>query len=297
MNLIGNLLRKIVLGNNAEHVPFSYRAWKWIIQRRYGDEWKSDLLDRIQQTDWDLLIILDACRFDSLALVSDCAIITKARSPASGTPSFLKAAKDRGIFDDTTYISANPQSEKNVPGENVDHIPLAEECWDDRLATVRPSDIYERAINPVREGHKVVAHTVQPHYPHICQVDGDVIPVQNGLHPEMVPDFSGQRFVVQEALARGLIDLDDAKRSYDIAVKFAWEKAKRIGVELSQDGHTVAITADHGELFGEWGLVEHPAKIGLRSLTEVPWVVFEPSPEKSDMTTVNDRLAALGYTE
>jgi len=73
------------------------------------------------------------------------------------------------------------------------------------------------------------------------------------------------------------------------------------------DAEQVAITADHGEAFGEYGFYHHPVACPLSCVREVPWVETTatdteslrptaPHPE-STLTTANveDRLAELGY--
>jgi glucan phosphoethanolaminetransferase (alkaline phosphatase superfamily) len=75
------------------------------------------------------------------------------------------------------------------------------------------------------------------------------------------------------------------------------------------DAETVVLTADHGELFGEWGLYSHHACVPHPALRKVPWVrttandsqSHNPPIERSDVDRVerisNEKLAALGYLE
>lgn len=276
----------------GEGEPLSYRTWKRFGQLRGRRGWKSNLIDGIDESSWDLLIILDACRYDTLVDVADCAAVEPRISPATATKGFLATARRRGVFDGKTYVSANPQSGKHSPG-SVAHVPVYDEQWDDTLLTVPPGPVYDRAQEELSAGNQVVAHTVQPHYPHICEVADRVRPVANGLHPNEMGTGSG--FQIQGALARGTVDLERSRQSYRAAVRFAWERARDISVELADAGHTVVITADHGELFGEWGFVEHPTDVPVRDLIRVPWTVFRPATSESDRPS--DRLAALGYVE
>jgi hypothetical protein len=70
----------------------------------------------------------------------------------------------------------------------------------------------------------------------------------------------------------------------------------------------VVITADHGELFGEWGLSSHPSGIPHSALRKVPWVEISATDTKSrevkaskhnqDVKIDNDKksqLKELGY--
>ena len=284
---------------SSANEPFSYRAWKWLVQKRSSVGWSSDLFDRIERTDWDLLIVLDACRFDALSEVADCAVVERAVSPVSATPDFLQRGAERDLFGDATYVSANPQTRKYDPVPRGELVDVSERGWDDYLATVPPDVVYDEALSRLKEGTPVVAHTLQPHFPHICQVGESVVPVPGGYHPEQVDQEIEGQLKMQRALASGTGSLDAASRSYAVATQFAWDRALEATVEALETGHTVCVTADHGELFGEWGLVEHPVGVRVEELVEVPWVAFEPREESEgdEPPPVSERLSALGYVE
>jgi hypothetical protein len=66
------------------------------------------------------------------------------------------------------------------------------------------------------------------------------------------------------------------------------------------------ITADHGNLLGEYGLYAHPAKVAVKKLRRVPWCrttatdeeMHEPTltpGEDASSDVVEQRLADLGY--
>ncbi|MDS0281742.1 hypothetical protein [Haloarcula onubensis] len=276
--------------------PFPYRAWKWLWQQAPGVR-EPDLFDRLDAVDWDVLILLDACRYDTLADITTNAVVDRARSPASATPGFLSAANEARQFEETVYVSANPQSGKRSPSPNCEHVPVYETEWDDNLATVRAEDVYDAVRDHVGGDRPVVAHTLQPHYPHVCAVDGRTVPVPGGVHPRFFADewYHGEK--LQAMLANGLFDTARARRSYEACVRYAWERASEFAAELADDGHRVVISADHGELFGERGLVEHPVGVAVEPVVAVPWVVFEPETSVETPETVSDRLVALGYAE
>lgn len=285
-------------GSESEREPRSYRAWKYAWQKRPTFA-NPDLFDRIENSDWDLLIILDACRFDTLKEISDSCVIRDAVSPASSTPEFLRRARAADVFENSTYVSANPQVKEHPPTDESGIVDLSETAWNAPLGTVPPSAVYARSKESVREGESVVAHTLQPHYPHICEIDGDTCPVPNGLHPKqhdsLEPDAN-----FQATLASGKIDLDEAKQSYRAALTYSWRKASEVAKGLAKDGYVVVITSDHGELFGEWGFVEHPVGVRVQDLVTVPWVRFDPNifPELGDFETpIEGRLEALGYKD
>jgi len=283
-------------GENPDTEPISYRAWKYLWQQLPSPK-SGNLFNRIERTDWDLLVILDACRFDTLRAVSDCCVVGKAISPASSTPEFLRQASERGVFDDTTYVSANPQVKNHPPTIDSNIVDVSETRWETGLGTVPLVDILGESEERLRKGNRVVAHTLQPHYPHVCELDGRTRPVPNGLHPTQ-RDVLTPNTQFQAVLANGLIDLGEARDSYRIAAEHAWHRASETAMDLSKDGYTVIITADHGELFGEWGFVEHPVGVRIQELVSVPWVQFNPDMYLRDQDakhSADERLEALGY--
>lgn len=67
--------------------------------------------DLIEKRDWDVLIILDACRYDYFEEIYKDYLegeLKKARSPASATIAWLKEIFSEESYNDTIYISANP---------------------------------------------------------------------------------------------------------------------------------------------------------------------------------------------
>jgi len=275
--------------------PFAYRAWKWLWQRTPELSRGSDLFERLEAVDWDVVILLDACRYDFLADVTTDAVVDQARSPASATPNFLSLADESGVFDGSVYVSGNPQSGKQLPGD-VDHRPVYDEHWDDDLATVPPEPVYDVVREELDSRQRVVAHTLQPHYPHICRINGRTNPLPGGLHPRYM-DRELHNQSLQALLVNGQLDLRRAQRSYERSVRFAWERASYFAIDLVDRGYRVVVTADHGELFGEWGFVEHPVDISVPAVRKVPWVVFEPSESYDTSAAPSERLAALGYVE
>jgi|GEM_PF-1507258 len=277
--------------------PFPYRAWKWLWQRIPNRHSGRDLFDRLDADEWDVLVLLDACRYDVLAATASNAVIDNARSPASATPEFLSIARERGVFDGATYVSGNPQSDDNRPGD-VEHVPVFKSDWDDGLATVPPEPLYRTAEDHLADSGAgpVVVHTMQPHYPHLCEIADETQALPGGLHPHYL-DESQRNEKLQALLANGYIDLNRARESYKRSVRFAWERASDFAARAAARGHRVVISADHGEVFGNIGFVEHPQGVPLSKLRTVPWVVFEPSRRDDQPEDVSDRLAALGYVE
>lgn len=284
-------------GDPSPSEPFAYRGWKWLWQRLPSKSPRVDLFDRLESTDWDVLLILDACRADVLADVATSAVVDTVVSPASSTPEFLDAAHRRGVFDDTVYVSANPQTDDRSPGSDLTLVPVHDDGWNDSLNTVPATNVFERVRAHLDASDPVVGHLMQPHYPHICDIDGRTQPVPNGLHPEAFSNEWLADQTLQAVLASGAFDLGRARRSYEASVEYAWRKASAFASELAAGGMRVVITADHGELFGERGFVEHPVGVRIGPLVRVPWVVFEPVSGVERERAPGEQLTALGYRE
>ena len=109
---------------------------------------------------WDILIILDACRYDYFAKISHkffSEIPAKARSPASNTYEWAKKVLEPYDWKDVIYISANPWINSRVPVKDIDlrmkFFAIYDAWlhnWDDEKNTVWPdklTDIASRLID------------------------------------------------------------------------------------------------------------------------------------------------------
>lgn len=86
-----------------------------------GGEFNDGGVD-VFDADWDILVILDACRYDLFEAVSDLpGDLERRESKAGNTVGFLRANVAGRDLRDTVYVSANPQFRKledelNAPG-------------------------------------------------------------------------------------------------------------------------------------------------------------------------------------
>lgn len=274
-----------------------YRARKWLVQQVTSAS-GADQFARLRETDWDILVILDACRADVLRQAANWPV-KKAISPASCTPQWLQKVVSSGIFANSRVFSGNPQYEKiESTAEKVTIERCWETDWDERCQTVLPEPILDRATEAVADGSRVVAHLQQPHWPYVAQLSGQWLPAYDHLGPWSIDKTEIDS--VQVAMQRGLIDVESARRAYEASVRSVWETlAPYLARWVSRD-KTVIVTADHGETFGrlnEYGFYEHPCSCHLRPLVEVPWVELHPAETEDQPDDVEQRLRALGYAE
>lgn len=281
----------------SEQLP--YRLRKWLLQRA-PSKGRADQHQRIAATDWDVLLVLDACRLDVCREAVEWPV-QETRTPASCTPDWLSLVAEHGLFAGSTVLTANPQYEKfDIEADALEH--LWQTDWNDALHTVLPEPVITRADEHVRDGSSpVVAHLQQPHWPYVARIDDEWALAYEDLGPW---EHSGKRIrSMQVAMARGKIDTERAYWAYRASVRSVWRTLLPAIEGWVTSGNRVVVTADHGELFGglsDWTMCEHPCKVDVRPLTAVPWVEFAPAADTGDVPddgTVRDRLEALGYAE
>lgn len=262
--------------------------------------------------DWDTLIVLDACRFDTFAQRSSelDGELTRVQSKASATTQFLRANFSGRQLHDTIYVTANPQLYRIQDGSDgappIDvsfykQVEVWQDSWHEQHGTVLPEAVTDAALEVAREhpNKKYIVHYLQPHAPFVGPT---------GL-AEIPTEYTG----LWGRFRDGTVDvsLDTAKQAYRENLDLVLPHVATLLSEI--DGKTV-VTADHGELLGERDRpipirrFGHPAYTPLPALVDVPWLVHESGPrpeivaetpgertETHDSDVVTDRLKDLGY--
>ncbi|PSP85591.1 hypothetical protein BRC96_02355 [Halobacteriales archaeon QS_6_64_34] len=271
---------------------FSYRARKWILQHVSSDRHATQH-ERIADTDWDILVILDACSAAALKEAAKWPVETVV-SPASCTPEWLKKAEEADILD-SRIVSANPQYEKF----DIEIEPYYRSHWNDELSTVLPEPILDRTDELVSEDVSVIAHLQQPHWPYIAKFGDSWKKAYSDLGPWETGE--GKIDSTQVAMARGRVDINKARQAYYASVHSIWSTVLPYVTKWINRSFKTVITADHGETFGRFKdmkFYEHPCKCHISPLTNVPWVEIGPEyASAAEDGTVEERLKALGYAE
>lgn len=225
----------------------------------------------IINNDWDYLIILDACRFDTFKKYNTIpGKLSKKISKGSFTREWAKnnfKTKQKN----TVYISANPQisnykyKEDNFCGQDF-FLKLEnvwDYGWDKEKKTVLPKTVTNSAIKLLKKypNKRMIIHYIQPHQPHI---------VTNAKSTGWEkPGSKSKVNDVMELAAIGKINKTDAIRGYILNLKIVLEEIKILINNLSGK---VVITSDHGECFGEHFIWGHPEGLRFKELLDVPWL-------------------------
>lgn len=255
-------------------------------------------------SEWDVLIILDACRVDALSTVAaEYQFLPSSISSIRSVASTSKTWMDQTFTDEyapaisqTAYVTANPYSRIQIDRNDI---ALADEVWDygwdSDLGTVPPCHVTDRAISVAREHDpdRLLVHYMQPHFPSIPEP----------LGAEMDLDTFGNTMLsVWNRLWENDLDRSTAWESYIENLRYVLNDIRLLLNNIN--GSRVILTADHGNAFGEWGQYGHPTGVPIGVLRDVPWVETTASDEgrytpslnrQNESNEVQARLAALGY--
>lgn len=278
------------------------------------------------EREWDVLIVLDACRVDAIdEVATEYEFIENRDSIWSvGSTSkewYIHTFQERNVSN-VTLVSGNAwikdlfESEPDwkywtatrnsmwhelsildsalkrpLPSSEDfnSYLPVAGSHGGEVGTTPLPSDVTNAAIYEHRrqDPEKMIVHYMQPHEPYIQNESRGKLPE---MHSQPFETLKAGQATREEVYSAYLNNLREVLDSVDKLLK-------------NIDGGRVAITADHGELFGEWGAYTHPAAFPHPAVRKVPWITTEANNteeldvEKPDeiQASVEDRLSDLGY--
>ena len=259
----------------------------------------------IQDKRFDILIILDACRYDIFENIIwdylDGKLIP-VKSPASVTIDWLKEIWSDKKWNDIVYVSASPMVNKrglirefNARKYFHDIIEAWDHGWDKRLSTVPPSSVniaaklaitkYRLRGKKLGRDYRMVIHYVQPHAPYIkfrkiielitkTSLANDITDVVLRREGKLAGKFAID-YVILAILKEKLRSTDKVnkalRKAYIENLRWVLHHVSRLITSLDAK---VVITADHGELLGEYGLYFHMT-LPLPYLRLVPWFIVK----------------------
>jgi hypothetical protein len=256
--------------------------------------------------EWDVCLVLDACRWDLwkevagafddiAATVSEQAdIYPLARnaecrwSVGSASPEWMSNTFATEYADEirqTAYVTANPFSAKDGRSHtyvDADVFPLQErgfayldEVWTDEwpmtndLATVDPEELTKRGFHAYQNigAERTVVHYMQPHIPF-------------RKHPEWSDGWDlagfgsggGRSKDIWLQVRDGELPVDEVWNAY--AANLEWV-LQSVTEWITKTDARILITSDHGNAKGEFGQWSHPPGSANPVLRKVPWVLVE----------------------
>lgn len=292
---------------------------KRLFQRTHGPA-----VDVMEQ-DWDVLIILDACRYDIFSETVDIdGELTAINSRGSHSEEFCTAHFESRKHYDTVYVTANGYGAR-IGSESFHDLIFTDE--DDSVPDVEvkhstmtglaPSTIASAAVSANIEypNKRMIVHFMQPHMPYLGskakelrrRVEDDGLVVRS-RDPEKIEKYdTNERNVVSGldgAFREGYITESELRQIYVENLEIVLEHVEEL---LEEVEGKVVITSDHGEHLGENGLAGHFKYKYTEELRIVPWLVVDngPRPEITEeepatsatvsQDAVEERLENLGY--
>lgn len=260
---------------------------------------------RVMDENWDVLVVLDACRedlFREVVGVDRFDTYGTRYSAGSATNEWARKNFSGQALTDTVYVTGNPVVSREVRTAFHSFVEVWRDSFDEEIGTVPPEPVTDAALKAATEHQdkRLIVHYLQPHYPFIGYPD---LRYANFEQTEAVTvrDAKEGASDVWEALDLGLVDYTTVWEAYADNLRGVMESVDELLEEV--EGTTV-ITSDHGNLLGEAvtslriNMYGHPPRIHHPAVREVPWAVIKgPTTETSHRTEVEieDQLESLGY--
>lgn len=267
----------------------------------------------VWEKDWDILLVLDACRVDLMSEICDEYEYLPDPEKVETIWSIGSMSRDwiersfstefKQKIDHTAYVTGNCFTEKvDFESEPAILDEVWKHQWDENLSTIPARPITNRAIDTWRtkdnQLDQMIVHYMQPHVPFVNNPElgdyGDPADFGSGfadIWGRLGTDF----------------DRDTVWEAYLDNLRYVMEDVSLLLDNV--DAEKVVITADHGNAMGELGVYGHPPGVLLPSIRRVPWIEtsgidsgsYTPTTDSVEKRTgvtsseIEERLSHLGY--
>ncbi|MDR5657389.1 hypothetical protein RH831_09375 [Halodesulfurarchaeum sp. HSR-GB] len=258
--------------------------------------------------EWDVLIILDACRsdlFDEFApqheIYERFDSVSSKYSCASTSREWFKkgfGAADDEQLSEVHYVTQNPFISK----VDLDRFHQVEALWEltekAEQENLDPSTVTNFALKAYAKSNapRFVVHYIPPHAPFLHCVD---------RYDLSNKSWGGNTHDVWFGLQTGEYDHKSVWRDYGKNLLHVLDEVQRLTKHVEGN---VVISADHANGMGEMGIYGHPGYVPHPAVKKVPWVEmrgeginYEIDELAEGISTqeseggVQGRLEALGY--
>ena len=271
--------------------------------------------DILRETQWNTLVVMDACRYDKLHRVAPELAQEQVLAGANVTYRWINRFANQFRGEDILFFTANPVCDRELQNHlrkgllHWEIVPLYRTHWgtwgDCDAPTVHPRDVVRAVMDYTTlygQPHRMVVWFMQPHAPYIGT---NAIPYQTwggGMDDELTKQVK-KMSVLKRAFLAGEVTARQVELAYEGNVDVVVKEVRALLPELR--GRTI-VTADHGEMLGEHGEIEHSAPPIYPELMTVPLSVhvgleYEPAPIKRAPAWPDPdplllkKLHALGY--
>lgn len=224
---------------------------------------------------WDYAIVMDALRYDITRGVRvEGESFVRRRSPASATMEWVSRCI-RHPRKDIVLVTANPYvSDIKIRELTGLHQPFYKNVaawdigWDTETRSTPPWRMLDISLKALKKypDKRMLFWFLQPHAPFLG-FNPEGVKLTNELREGILENRMGLN--VWRALSAGLINRDETWDAYNKNFRIALH-----GGVYELLGHLegdIVITSDHGNCFGEMGIVAHPQRVHISPLVDVPY--------------------------
>lgn len=221
----------------------------------------------IAKRDWDILILLDALRYDYFEKYSKIdGNLRRVITPGSCTEEWRQKIFNYANYKDTAYVSGNPQVSEwkflrdtnEIPFFHIDEV--WKYGWNEKYKCVIPEEVTNSAIKNIdtfRDKHMII-HYLQPHPPFITN---DKYLVGRGQEWEKIEAEKHTTIPIEQVKYMGgliynyigtIFNTEDIRTGYKDNLLLVLQEAEILldYIELGEEPKKVIISSDHGERLG-----------------------------------------------
>lgn len=253
--------------------------------------------------DWDTLIVLDACRYDTFVdAITDYEFgeqLEARTSRGSATREWIRANFGGKQLHDVVYVDSNgyyARLKDEINAEVHKYHLVDNDSFGGISAHPDKVTKTARRFEEEYQNKRLIIHYMQPHQPYF------------GPTGESIEYAVGPMKTVRE----NNLDNSTVKKAYMENLKIVLNSVQDLLNDLSG---RVVISSDHGELLGDQqsplpfgSYYGHPASLYVPELITVPWLALDAGPRRDiheeiprqddiniDEDELNEKLRELGY--
>jgi len=259
----------------------------------------------ILDMDWDVLFLLDACRYDYFESIYTSLYkgnLRKIRSFGNSTQTWHQSNFKGRDCSNIVYVTPIVNFDRWMKDYNFHKIIRSwKTSWDEKYGTVLPESTTKIALDTIGKypDKRIIIHYMQPHIPYIGVAPKRKPRMPNEIDKGTKKPFGktlrhniskklGQMYFRNDIQWKIMKHIGECSYVGDIYNEGGWDLIRHFYketllftlIEIKEiisryDSKKFVITADHGERLGEKGLFGHSQKRMDAVIRELPW--FEVS--------------------